>query len=233
MNILLSIFLLAFIYCLIPGRVSDPLRSRLIIGLCLSALAVIGWQYFFSNRRDSTVVSAKYPRAVAYVLGLQVRKDIKKKGDVAVILNERAQWVSDRQIEGLKQSFEGSGLTICGPFYKTYHGDSAALAPGALQGIFKNNPGVVAIVNFVGVPELREADKSAGLPPIYVFQTGDVDDCRAWMEAGLVWGACFYKDQVNWENAPARMSNLESAFKDRFKLATPGDLPPATPSAKE
>jgi hypothetical protein len=116
--------------------------------------------------------------------------------------------------------------------YETFAGDTSALAPGKLEKIAAKNPDAVAIVTFLGVPELREADKAAGLPPIYVFQSGEVDDCRAWMEAGLVWGACFYKDQVNWESAPARMSSLESAFKDRFKLATPGDLPASKPGGK-
>ena len=233
MTILLIVILLVFVYCLIPGRVSDPWRTRIVIALTLAAATVIAWNFFLSPRKDEGVISAKYPRSAAYMLGRQLRKDIKKKGEVVVIVSELAKWASDRHIEGLKQSLEGSGLKMSEICHETLSGDSSALAPGKLEKISAKHPEAVAIITFIGVPELLEADKSAGLPPIYVFQTGEVDDCRAWMEAGLVWGACFYKDQVNWETAPARMSSLESAFKDRFKLATPGDLPPATPSAKE
>lgn len=232
MSFLLAIFLLGFVYCLIPGRVSEPLRTRLVIGLFVCFLAVAGWQYFFAKREGQNVISAKYPRAVGYMLGQQVRRDIKKGGGVVVVLNERAQWVSERQIEGLKQSLEGSGLKILGPVYETFHGDSSALEPAKLEEIFARNPAAAAIVTFVDVPELRDEDKAAGLPPVYVFQTGEPDDCRAWLEAGIVWGACFYKDEVNWESAPPRVSSLESAFKDRFKLATPGDLPAMKAGAK-
>ncbi len=232
MSFLLIILLLAFVYCLIPGRVPEPLRTRLIIGLCVCAAGVIGWHYFFAKREGENVISAKYPRAVAYMLGQQVRKDIKKGGGVAVILNERAKWTSDRQIEGLKQALEGSGLKMLEPIYETFSEDAAALAPGRLEDIAAKTPGAVAIITFMDVPELREEDKVAGLPPVYVFQAGDPEVCRAWLEAGLVWGACFYKDEVNWETAPARMSGLESAFRDRFKLATPGDLPPSNAATK-
>jgi hypothetical protein len=233
MTILLIIILLAFAYCLVPGRVSEPWRTRIAALLTLAAAAVILWNFLFFTRKDGGVISAKYPRSAAYMLGLQIRKDMKKKGEVVVIVNELAKWASDRHLEGLKQALEGTGLKMSQPYLETLSGESSALAPGALEKISAKHPGAVAMITFLGVPELREADKTAGLPPIYVFQTGEVDDCRAWMEAGLVWGACFYKDQVNWENAPARMSSLESAFKDRFKLATPGDLPRATPGAKE
>ena len=233
MIILFIILLLAFVYCLVPGRVPDPWRLRVISGLCLVALGAMAWQYFFQGREGLGVISAKYPRSSAYMLGRQVLKDVRKKGEVVVVVNELAKWASDRQLEGLKQALEGSGMKISEPFYQTYAGETLALAPGALQKIAAKNPGAVAIVTFLGVPELREADKEADLPPVYVFQAGGAEDCRAWMEAGLVWGACFYKDQVNWQTAPARMSSLESAVKERFFLATPGDLPPASKSAQE
>ncbi len=225
MTILLTLILLALVYCLIPGRVQDPWRVRIVIGLFVAAAAVIAWFFFLSPRNGNGVISAKYPRSAAYMLGRQARKDIKKKGEVVVILNESARWASDRYLEGLKQALEGSPLKISTPRYETVSGDSSALAPGKLKEISSENPNAVAIVTFLGVPELDDADRGAGLPPVYVFQTGEADDCRAWLEAGIVWGACFYKDEVNWESAPPRMSGLESAFKDRFKLATPGDLP--------
>ena len=233
MNILLAVFLIIFVYCLIPGRVSEPFRTRLMIGLCLAAVAVMGWQYYFSVRHDLGVTSAKYPRSAAYMLGRQVLKDVKKKGEVVVVVSELAKWASDRQLEGLRQALEGSGLKMSEPCYETCQGNSLALAPGALEKIAAKNPEAVAIVTFLGVPELREADKAAGLPPVYVFQSGEADDCRQWLEAGLVWGACFYKGDVEWAVAPARMSSMESAFKDRFMLATPGDLPPDKQSAKQ
>ncbi|MEI6035754.1 MAG: hypothetical protein WCS65_15930 [Verrucomicrobiae bacterium] len=224
-NILLAIFLLAFIYCLVPGRVPEPWRTRIVALLTLAAASMIGWQFFLSKRDDPGVISAKYPTSAAYVLGRQLRKDINRRGEVVVVASELAKWFSDRQIEGLKQALEGSGLKMAEPSYENPLGNTSALAPGKLEKIFSKNRDAVAIVTFLGVPELREADKSAGLPPIYVFQAGDADDCRAWLEAGLVWGACFYKEAVDWTSAPPRISSLESAFKDRFKLATPGDLP--------
>ena len=233
MIILFILLLLAFVYCLVPGRVPDPWRLRVISGLCLLALGAMAWHYFFQGRENLGVISAKYPRSAAYMLGRQMLKDVKKKGEVVVIVSELAKWASDRQIEGLKQALHGSGLKILEPCLETCAGDSSALAPGKLEKIAAKNMGAVAIVTFLGVPGLRDADKEAGLPPVYVFQTGEADDCREWMEAGIVWGACFYKDQVNWQTAPARLSSLESAFKDRFLLATPGDLPAASPGAQE
>ncbi len=232
MIILLVLFLLVLVYCLIPGRIQEPWRTWVLVGLCAAALIVTGVQYFFGGREGLGVTSAKYPRAAAYMLGKQMLKDIKKKGEVVVVVNELAKWASDRQLEGLKQALDGSGLKMSAPRYETFAGEGSAVAPGKLKEISAENPDAVAIVTFLGVPELRDADKDAGLPPVYVFQTGEADDGRPWLEAGIVWGACFYKDAVNWDAAPARMSGLESAFKDRFKLATPGDVSGAKSGTK-
>ena len=232
MTILLTLILLALVYCLLPGRVQDPWRTRIAIGLCLAAIGVIAWNFFMSPRVGEGVISAKYPRAAAYMLGRQARKDVKKAGEVVVVMPENASWASARQLEGLKQALDGSPLKMSEIRHASFAGDTSALAPGKLAEIAAQSPDAVAIVTFVGVPELGDEDKSAKMPPVYVFQTGEASDCRAWLEAGIVWGACFYKDEVNWDTAPARVSGLEAAFKDRFKLATPGDVPPGKAGAK-
>ena len=178
-------------------------------------------------------VSAEYPVSVGYMLGKQVRSDIKKRGEVVAVLSDKAKWASDRYLEGLQKALTGSSLNLLPPCLESASEDTGALAPGVIEKVHKKNPNATAIVVFLSVPELRDEDKQAGLPPLYVFQRGEAATCKDWIEAGLVSGACFYKEDVNWETVPARMSSLEAAFKDRFKLATPGDLPPAAQGTKE
>ena len=235
-NILLIILLLLLGYTLIPGRIPENWKNPVVVGLVLAALATASVEFLLSRRQDPMLISSKYPVSVGYMLGRQIRADIKKRGVVAVVTSDQSKWASTRYLEGLNKALQGSSLTLLEPDYAAPSGDSGELAPGVLEKVFKKNPDAVAIVTFIGVPELRDADKEAGLPPLYVFQKGEAEYCLPWIASGIVWAACLAQTEADWIAAPARLSSLESAFKERFLMATPNNIAhgaPAKPGAKE
>lgn len=224
MNLLLAALLLASIYCLIPGRVSEPWRTRILVLLVLLGASLGTFQFLFSKRHDAGVYSTDFPTSVGYVLGRQLRDDSDKKGDVIVVVEEPVGWATDCQVDGLKRALNGSGLNVCEPIPMGSEADTMEMPSGALERIVSKKPEAVAIVTFVGLPELTGEQDTSKLPPIYVFQAGNTSLCIPWIKSGLAKAACFYRPDVQWDVVPARISSLESAFNDRFRLVTRDSL---------
>ena len=128
MILLLLLISAILVYCLIPGRVPAPWRMRLISGLGAALVAVAVAKFLFGAREADGAISPKYPQAAAYALGQQLKRDSGGAGgNVQVVLPDRADWFSDREMEGLKMALAGSNLTLAEPLRMSPSADTAAI----------------------------------------------------------------------------------------------------------